>query len=114
MIRLALLYPVLCFVLFGAHLLFHGLGLPVALSVLVPSTLLFVRSVWSPRICGFLLVLAGCEWARTAVDLALARQAAELAWMRAALIIGSCAAITWFAARMLFSRGFDAFYRRIR
>ena len=62
MIRLALLYPVLCFVLFGAHLLFHGLGLPVALSVLVPSTLLFVRSVWSPRICGFLLVLAGCEW----------------------------------------------------
>lgn len=114
MIRLALLYPVLCFVLFGAHLLFHGLGLPVALSVLVPSTLLFVRSVWSPRICGFLLVLAGCEWVRTAVALALARQSAELAWMRAALIIGSCAAITWFAAWMLFSRRFDAFYRRIR
>ena len=37
MIRLALLYPVLCFVLMGAHLMFHGYGLAMALLTLIPA-----------------------------------------------------------------------------
>lgn len=112
MIRLALLYPVLCFVLLGAHLLFHGFGLEIALLPLVPAVLLFVRRTWCVQLCVTLLILAGFEWVRTAVDLAMARQAAELPWIRATVIIGACAVVTWFAALMLVTRRFTAFYKR--
>ena len=67
MIRLALIFPVLCFVLFGAHLLFHGWGLEIALLPLIPVVLLFVRHRYCAVICGMLLVCAGFEWLYTAI-----------------------------------------------
>lgn len=79
MIRLALIFPVLCFVLFGAHLLFHGWGLEIALLPLIPVVLLFVRHRYCAVICGMLLVCAGFEWLYTAIDLALTRQAYGMA-----------------------------------
>lgn len=112
MIRLALLYPVVCFVLLGAHLLFQGFGLAVALLPLVPAVLLFVRRTWCAQLCVALLILAGFEWVRTAVELAMARQAADLPWIRATVIIGACAAVTWLAALMLVTRRLAAFYKR--
>lgn len=114
MIRLALLLPVLCFVLFGAHLLFHGWGLEVALLPLVPAVLLFVRHRYCAFFCGTLLICAGFEWLYTAVDLALTRQAHGMPWVRATVIIGACAVVTWFAGIMLFWHKFDDFYKRLR
>lgn len=102
MIRLALIFPVLCFVLFGAHLLFHGWGLEIALLPLIPVVLLFVRHRYCAVICGMLLVCAGFEWLYTAIDLALTRQAYGMPWVRATVIIGTCAAVTWLAGAMLF------------
>lgn len=99
MIRLALIFPVLCFVLFGAHLLFHGWGLEIALLPLIPVVLLFVRHRYCAVICGMLLVCAGFEWLYTAIDLALTRQAYGMPWVRATVIIGTCAAVTWLGLR---------------
>lgn len=112
MIRLALIYPILCFVLLGAHLMFHGWGLTVSLLPLIPAVLLFVRNRWCAVICSVLLICAGFEWAWTAFDLALTRQVHGLPWIRATVIIGSCAVVTWLAAAMLFWRKLDAFYKR--
>lgn len=114
MIRLALIFPVLCFVLFGAHLLFHGWGLEIVLLPLIPVVLLFVRHRYCAAICGMLLVCAGFEWLYTAIDLALTRQTYGMPWVRATVIIGTCAAVTWLAGAMLFWRKFDNFYNRVR
>ena len=35
-------------------------------------------------------------------------------WVRATVIIGTCAAVTWLAGAMLFWRKFDNFYNRVR
>lgn len=110
--RLLLIFPVLCFVLFGAHLLFHGWGLTVSLLPLIGVVLLFVRNKWCAVVCGVVLACAGCEWLYTALELAMRRQAEDMPWMRATLIIGACAVFTWLAAAMLFWRKFDAFYKR--
>lgn len=62
MIRLALIFPVLCFVLFGAHLLFHGWGLEIALLPLIPVVLLFVRHRYCASFaacCSFVRALSG-------------------------------------------------------
>lgn len=112
MIRLALVYPALCFVLLGAHLLFHGYGMAVAMLPLISAVLLFVRNPWCARLCGLLLICSGAEWAYTALELAIERQAHGLPWIRATAIIGGCAAATWMASLMLFWNKFDAFYKR--
>lgn len=108
MIRLVLLIPALCFVLFGAHLMFHGWGLYVSLLTLIPAVLVFLRNRWCRLCCAVLLVCAGVEWVYTAFDLALTRQAHGLPWMRATLIIGCCAVLTWFSAALLFWKRLDA------
>lgn len=112
MIRLALLFPALCFVLLGAHLMFHGYALGVSLLVLIPAVLLFVRHRWCALFCAIVLIASGIEWAYTAFDLAVTRFAYGQPWMRATAIISSCAAITWLAAAMLFWSKFDAYYKR--
>ena len=59
MIRLALIFPVLCFVLFGAHLLFHGWGVGNCASAfdsgrtfVRPSPLLRSHLRHVARLCG--------------------------------------------------------------
>lgn len=102
MTYLAIVLSTLCFVLFGAHLMFHGWGLYVSLLSLVPAACVFVRSRYCRLGCAVLLVCIGVEWAYTALDLAVTRQAHGLPWMRAALIIGACATINWLSALLLF------------
>lgn len=112
MIRLALLYPVLCFVLMGAHLLFHGYGLAVALLTLIPAALLFVRNRRCALACAVLLLISGLEWAYTAYDLALTRQAYGQPWIRSTAIVAGCGLAAWLAAAMLLWRRLDDFYKR--
>ena len=113
MIRLALIYPALCFVLLGAHLMFHGYGLTVALSCLIPAVLLFVRNRRCALVCVVILAASGIEWAYTAFDLAVTRKAYGQPWIRATVIVGGCAVATWLAALMLMTKKFDVFYKRI-
>ena len=91
-----------------------GGGLEIALLPLIPVVLLFVRHRYCAVICGMLLVCAGFEWLYTAIDLAFTRQAYGMPWVRATVIIGTCAAVTWLAGAMLFWRKFDNFYNRVR
>lgn len=112
MIRLALLFPALCFVLLGAHLMFHGYGLWVSLLALIPAVLLFVRHRWCALCCAILLIASGIEWAYTAFDLAVTRLSYGMPWVRATVIIGCCALLTWLSAGMLLWSRFDAYYKR--
>jgi hypothetical protein len=89
--------------LLGAHFFRAGQCVPV-LMVLAILSMLTVRSLWAVRVVQVALLISGAEWIRTTVDLAMARQALGLPWMRLVLILGPVALLTFGSAFLFESR----------
>ncbi len=98
------LFPVLAFVLFAAHVLFHGWGLAGAAAALVPILFFFVRRPASRIVLVVLLAAAGLEWVRTTYALVEVRMALGRDWTTAAVILLGCALFSWLSGWMLFHR----------
>ncbi len=74
--KAAVILPVLAHLLFGAHLLFHGFALWIAVLPLAALVLMFVPIKAMHRAQQLLLVIYAAEWARAGGAL-IARRTAE-------------------------------------
>jgi hypothetical protein len=92
----------LALLLFGAHLLRWG-GFGLVFPALAAIVLVFLRAPWARRCLQVILTLASLEWARTAWQLALERQAAGQPFLRMLLILAAVIALSagaaWLAGR---------------
>ncbi len=88
---------ILSAVLIAAHFLRLG-SLLMAVAGLAIPLLLLVKGKLASRILQGVLVLAGAEWLRTLIILAVRRQADAQPWIRMAAILGSVAAVTFISA----------------
>lgn len=91
---------ILSSLLIAAHFLRSGTFLLVLLALGSPA-LLLLRERWASRTLQLLLLLAGAEWIRTLVSLAMERAKAGEPWIRMAMILGAVAAVTFAAALMI-------------
>lgn len=65
--------PVLSTLLFCAHLLFHGMPIPIAAAPLTALILLWIPSVWSVRLLAIVQAFFALEWARAGFELVMRR-----------------------------------------
>ncbi len=86
-----LIVPFLSLVIFGAHLLFHGWGMFVAILPVVIALTWFVPKRFVLRLHQLLMLVIAGEWIYTAFQLAHTRMMMEQPWMRASLILGGVA-----------------------
>lgn len=93
-----LLLPALAFVLFSAHLLFHGWGLLVSLIPSAALLLWFVPRRIVARLSQAALVVFALEWVRAGVLLAQTRLASGEPWIRALAILLAVALFTLLTA----------------
>ncbi len=94
-------FAAIAYVLMAAHVMFHGLGVMVSLSALIPIVLLPIRNRTVVIGHEVLLTMAGFEWIRTTVQLVHVRLAYGADWMLAAAILSACALFSFFSAWML-------------
>ena len=106
-----LVFAVLAYVLFAAHVMFHGLGLALVAAVLIVNILLFVPRSWARTANTMFLVLAGAEWVRTAVALAHERMLMGRSATTALVILLACALFSWVSAWLLHNRALGGWYR---
>jgi len=90
---LRLLPAFLSALLLGAHFLRAGTFAFVFITLAGPLILLIHRP-WVARAVQIGLIAGGVEWARTLVQLVLARQAVGESWTRLALILGGVTVLT--------------------
>ena len=83
--------------LIAAHFLRLG-SLLMAVAGLAIPLLLLVKGKLAAQILQGLLVLAGAEWLRTLIVLAVRRQADDQPWIRMVAILGSVAAVNFISA----------------
>lgn len=107
---LRLLPVILSLLLLGAHFSRHNLSFLIILP-LVLLGLLFVRQPWVARLVQWVLVIAAAEWLRTAVVLALQRQAQGMPWIRSAVILSAVCIVTLLSALVFRSAGLRERYR---
>jgi hypothetical protein len=107
---LRLLPVILSLLLLGAHFSRHNLNFLILLP-LVLLGLLFLRQPWVARLVQWVLVIAAAEWLRTAVVLALQRQAQGMPWGRSAVILGAVCMVTLLSALVFRSAGLRERYR---
>lgn len=107
---LRLLPVILSLLLLGAHFSRHNMGFLIIVP-LVLLGLLFLREGWVARLIQWVLVLAGLEWLRTAVVLALQRQDLGMPWARSAVILGAVCLFTLASALVFRSAGLRKRYR---
>lgn len=100
-----LIFPILAYVLFAAHLLFHGFGLWIALAGLIPVALIGLRQKAVIYTHTMLLSLIGFEWLRTMWALVEIRRAYDVDWMLAATILSTCALWSFLSAWIMYRRG---------
>jgi hypothetical protein len=113
--RLRVAFNVVLFVftawVLGAHYLRDGHVVLMALCVGAP--LLFLRrKFWSLILLQFLAYAAAGVWIDVAMRLVQARQQAGEAWLRAALILGSVAALAALTGALLNSSAITRHYPR--
>lgn len=96
--RLLLLFPALAFVLFAAHLLFHGFGLVLSALPLACILLLLIRNRVTVLLIQGLLVCFSVEWIRAGWLLAAARLEAGRSIHPAAEIMAGVALFTLLSA----------------
>ncbi len=109
---LRLLPVFLSALLLGAHFLRAGTFVLVLITLAGPLILLIHRT-WVARAVQIGLIAGGVEWARTLVQLVLARQIMGEPWTRLAFILGGVAILTTCSAlvfrfsslRMLYALG---------
>lgn len=93
-----LLLPALAFLLFSAHLLFHGWGFLVSLLPTVSLLLWLIPRRIVARLSQAALVVFTLEWVRAGVLLAQTRLASGEPWMRALAILLAVALFTLLTA----------------
>jgi hypothetical protein len=91
---------ILSAVLIAAHFLRLG-SLVLAVAGLAIPLLLLTRSKFASYILQALLVLAGAEWLRTLIAIAVRRHADAQPWIRMAVILGSVATVSFLAAYLV-------------
>lgn len=99
-----LIFPILAYVLFAAHLLFHGFGLWIAVAGLIPIALIgfgHKAVIYGHTV---LLSLIGIEWLRTMWTLVEIRRAHGVDWMLAATILTACALWSFLSAWIIYRR----------
>ncbi|HUO09448.1 MAG TPA: hypothetical protein VM008_14160 [Phycisphaerae bacterium] len=101
---LIVLPAIISFLLLGAHILHNGGSVFLALACVGLSTLLVSRHRWLIYVVQIILTLATIEWLATTYDIIIQRQAAGLAWERAAVILIGVAGLNVAAAALLFLR----------
>ncbi len=65
--------PVLSIFLFCAHLLFHGMPIPIAAAPLAALVLLWIQRTWSARLLAIVQACFALEWARAGFELVMRR-----------------------------------------
>lgn len=78
----------------GGHLIAVGLCIALVAGF-------FIRRSWSARVLQVCLLAGSVEWIRTVADLAAARRAMSMPWLRMSLILGGVALFTALAALLL-------------
>lgn len=99
-----LVFPILAYVLFAAHLLFHGLGLVVALLGLLPVVFIGFRHKIAVYAHMGLLIIIGLEWLRAMWALVELRLAYGMDWKLAAAILIGCAVFSFASAWIVYRR----------
>jgi hypothetical protein len=100
---------VLSLLVLGAHFMRSGLGVFVALALLL-VLLLPVRRRWVARTVQLVLVLGSLEWVRTLVQLAMWRNQHGEPFLRMVLILGAVAAVTLGSAMLFQTPSFKRIY----
>ena len=108
---LLLILPALAYLLIGAHLLFHGAGLAVLISVAAVLCLFIPRRIVS-LVHVLLLILCAAEWVRAGAELVMRRIDLGQPYLLAGCILGACALFTLLTALVFRSRRLKNFYRR--
>lgn len=94
----------------GAHFLRDGTVVGVA-AAFVFIGLLLLRRPWVARIAQAALVAAAVVWVATLYDVAEARMALGLPWLRMAIILGSVAALALLSALVFQTKSLRDVYR---
>lgn len=99
-----LVAPIVSYVLFAAHLLFHGWGVWVAVAALVPLAFIGFKNRIASILHTVLLWLIGLEWVRTTGELVKMRIAEGMEWERAAAILAACACLAFAGSWIMYKR----------
>lgn len=99
-----LVFPALSYVLFAAHVLYHGYPYAMAISAVMLVSLFFTRLCWVRHGSVLVLILMGLEWAYADWLLVQERLYYGAPWVRAACILGAVALFTWASCAVFFSR----------
>ncbi|MDO4937364.1 MAG: hypothetical protein Q4E62_05545 [Sutterellaceae bacterium] len=99
-----LIFPILAYVLFAAHLMFHGFGLFVAAAGLLPAFFVGFRHKAIVYVHTALLILIGLEWLRAMWALVEIRLAHGMDWKLAAAILTGCALWSFVSAWIVYRR----------
>jgi hypothetical protein len=85
-------------------------SLPFAVACVLVPLLFLIRRRWILVVLQLAAYAAAAIWIMTAVEIALERHAAGLAWIRAASILGAVALLTLAAGVLLNSRAAKKYY----
>lgn len=99
-----LFFPAFSYLLFAAHVLFHGFPLLMTVSAAMMILLCFRKHRWVRLLSVAVLLCMGCEWLRAGWQLIEMRMFYGEPWMRAAAIMSAAAFFTWGSA-IVFLRG---------
>lgn len=101
-----LLFPAVSYLLFAAHVLFHGFPLLVLLSIVMLGVLGFWQHRWARLFSMVVLAVMGLEWLRAGWQLVQIRMFYDEPWLRAAAIMVAAALWTWLSAVVFVARFF--------